>query len=98
MLLSESRFLSLNHFIASVFLFLFFFCNRPQLQSSIQVMVKLRGIVEFIHTSCEQVFYLFLLCSPSQDDDRNRQYARSKCKGRFLTMFSFYTAMMKCRK
>jgi len=61
-LLSESRYLSLNHFIASVFLFLFFFCNCPQLQSSIQVMVKLRGTVEFIRTSCEQVFLIFF-CS-----------------------------------
>lgn len=63
-LLSESRFLSFNHFIASVFLFLFFFCNCPQLQSSTQVMVKLQGTVEFIHTSCEQVLSIFFFfCS-----------------------------------
>lgn len=96
MLLSESRFLSLNHFIASVFLF--FSVIALNCKAQYKLWLSYEGQLSLFILLVNR-FYLFLLCFPSQDDDRNRQYARSKCKGRFLiTMFFFYTAMMECRK
>lgn len=97
MLLSDSMFLLLIHFIASGVLFCFFFA----LNCKASYVLSYKGQFEFTRASREHLYLFFLLRSPSQEDFKMTgagNKLEANAKDGFLQRSSVYRAKMQRRK